>query len=331
MIECARRRNVERRKNGLQAQVLATVQAWLLALVVYPGLVFGVLLILLGEWLSALVRPLLLPRSRRAPSRRRSFAQPLYDFAKLAGRRPAVRWPQSGENATVVGLSVVGALEAAGALAPMLALAFLPFPGNPIATPTGQVAGLLTVLALLAVQPLTRAALRLQRPGITSLQGAQDLGRLLSGLLPTLLVVAALVEVSGNQSVDIDALAFAPETGPQLLIRVLSGIVLLAALPWWSGWRDARLDANESAGTYAGKLLQTAALAALWSLLVLPVPGNLLWAPVVSIGGWLFAYVGMRLVLELWVPARREKDAANLLWAAALPVAAMALAVALIA
>jgi O-antigen/teichoic acid export membrane protein len=96
-------------------------------------------------------------------------------------------------------------------------------------------------------------------------------------------------------------------------------------------WQDARGTAGgqESAGTYAGRLLQRVALAALWAYLVLPAPGDLPWALVVAIGGTLAAYLGMQWVAERWAPGRREHDAAGLVWATALPVAVVALLAAL--
>jgi hypothetical protein len=94
------------------------------------------------------------------------------------------------------------------------------------------------------------------------------------------------------------------------------------------GSRETHLLAYESAATFAGKLLQTTALAGFWSVMVLPAPGQLPWAVTSTLGGVLFAYVAFRAISERWAPARREKVAGNLVWATTLPAAVLALAVA---
>ncbi len=303
------------------------MQGWALALLLYPGLLFGIALALAGDWLLGVVRPLLARRLYRSHTRQRHFLQPLYGFLKLARRQASVAWerPASG----VMTRPLCSALAIACVLAPVLALTLLPFPGNPTDGQTGSMADLILVLALLTVQPLVRAVLRLQGGGLVALRGAQDLGRLLTALLPVLAVVAALVEVSGSRSLQIAALSAAPETASQALVRLLAGLVLLAALPWLLDGNADRSRGEEMAATYAGRLLQAAALSALWSVLVLPALGEPVWAIAASLAGALFAFVTMRLIGERWAAARREKDAASLAWATALPVSALALIVAL--
>jgi hypothetical protein len=185
---------------------------------------------------------------------------------------------------------------------------------------------------LLAVYPLCRSALLISGgvssgDGEAALRGARDLGRLVVGLFPALLAVSALVEVSGARTLQVAGISAAPESAAQFLVRVLSGAALLVALPWWLDARGS--GARVGAGAYAGGFLQGAALAALWSSLVLPAPGEVPWALAVAIGGALFAYAGMKIISRRWASGRRERDAANLAWATALPAAAIALAVAL--
>lgn len=311
-------------------EVWTTLQAWALALLLYPGLLFAGAVALIGEWITSVVWSLL-RRAPRSQSRPRPFAYPAHNTIKLAGRRGPTAWPGVGGSSEAI-LSSLRALEVALALmcviAPVLALALIPFPGSPL-TSIGLRVDLLTLLLLLAVQPIARAVLRLQSGELRSLRGAQDIGKLLTGLVPILIAVAALVEVSGNRSLQLASLTAAPETAAQTLVRLVAGAVLLLALPWWLDWNGNSTMARESAGIYAGRLMQTAALAGFWSIVVLPAPGQLVWGIVIYFIGTLFAYAAMRSY-ERFSPARREKDAASVAWATALPAASVALVVAIL-
>ncbi|HYP40725.1 MAG TPA: hypothetical protein VEX13_10235 [Chloroflexia bacterium] len=311
----------------MQSGVVETIQAWALAVLLYPGLLFSVLVALAGEWLHGALRSLLAPRLYRSQARPAHLLQPARDFLKLAGRRsPAPLLPSASPPASVPLFE--GIASAACALAPVLALALLPLPGSPLSSDGFQASDLFIVVALLAVQPVLRALTRLRSGGLEQLRGAQDLGRLFTGLVPALLAVAALVEVSGSQSLRLTYLTAAPETPQQTIVRLLAGAALLVALPWWLDGRQSPGRVHENVGAHAGKLLQTVALAAFWVVLALPLPGQLAWAGVVIIGGSLLAYAALRIIGERWALARREKDAANLVWASALPVSALAFAVA---
>jgi hypothetical protein len=169
---------------------------------------------------------------------------------------------------------------------------------------------------------------RLREGGLETLTGSRDLGRLLAGLLPTLLVIAALVQVSGTGTTALSGLSAAPLTPQQTLVRLLGGVVLLVALPWLTSWRRGESSDEGSAGIYAGRFLQTVALAAVWAVVVLPAPGEMPWAVALFVAGTLFAYVTIKTVAESWAPARREGEATNLLWAATLPLSAIALVLA---
>ncbi|MDQ5824475.1 MAG: hypothetical protein M3441_09755 [Chloroflexota bacterium] len=299
-------------------EVLTTLQQWSLALLLYPGLLFGLLFALFGEWLVSVIRPFLRRQRIRLAAPRYSFLQPAYDILKLAGRDSGTT-PASGSTSALGLLAMLG---------PLLALVLMPLPGNPL-TGGSQVltTDIVTVLALICVQPLASAAARLRQGGLAALKGAQELGRLLTGLLPALLVVAALVEVLGNRSLRLSELGAAPESAAQTLVRLLAGGVLLISLPWWRG-REAGLQ-EESAGFYAGGLLQQVAMSVLWALLVLPVPGAFPWAVLVLLGGAMFAYIAMRLVPErLWL-GRSERGAAGMVWSAAVPLSVLALAIGL--
>lgn len=297
-------------------EVFTTLQTWLLALLLYPGLLFGLLFAMSGEWLAATVRPLLSRQRNRLSTSRYSYLQPVYDIFKLAGREQATS--QSSSPANALGLLAM--------LGPLLALLLMPLPGNPI-TVSASPADIITVLALLSVQPIAASALRIREGGLAALTGAQELGRLLTGLLPTLIVVAALIEVLGNRSLQLSELGTAPETAAQTLVRLLSGGVLILSLPWWCS-RDAGVR-GASAGFYMGRLLQQVALSVLWALLVLPVPGALPWAIVVLLVGAMMAYIAMRLLPERLWQGRSERGAAGMVWSAAVPLSALALAIGL--
>ncbi|MEO6458078.1 MAG: hypothetical protein ABIO92_07360, partial [Chloroflexia bacterium] len=257
----------------------------------------------------------------RTQSRQRPIIYPLSTFLKLAGRRhnaaPAALMPDRSTVESVLGIAC--------AVAPLLALVMLPLPANPLLA-IGQAGDLLVIVSLLSIQPLTSALLGLRGGGQASLRGAQDLGRLLTGLLPALIAVAARVEVWGAGSLRMTALSAAPETGAQTLVRILSGAVLLLALPWWLH-SDNRTSSLGGAGSYAGRRLQAVALGAFWALLVLPTPGDQAWALALYTVGTLVASLAMRLIPERMLPIRRERDRANLVWSTALPVATIALLV----
>ncbi|MFL5732222.1 MAG: hypothetical protein ACJ78Q_03395, partial [Chloroflexia bacterium] len=298
-----------------------------LTVLVYPGLLFGVALVLAGEWTLNALRPSLTPRIYRSPAHAYRLLQPFFNFLKMAGRQPAAG----------VGLApaprsdrlVRSSLAFASALAPVLALALLPFPGRPSARSLESVGDLFLVLALLAAHPLCKALLRLSGDR-GALRGALDLGRLVTGLFPILVAVGALLEASADKSLRMEPLLAAPETPAQALVRLLAGVALLVALPWWLDWRGPGVDALEDAGTYAGGLLQRAALAGFWAVVVLPTPGELPWAVTVAVGGTIAAYVALQIVSERWAPGAREAAAARLVWATSLPVAMVAMLAALL-
>ena len=312
----------------MQPDFVQTTVAWLLTVLFYPGLVFALLLVLLGEWAVALVQPALSPRPYRSQARLYSLLEPLYGFLRLLGRREPVRWQRPGDPPVAPAHPGEGALALVGGIAPVLAMCLLPLRGTPIGNALDPGGDLVAVLLLLAVQPLVWAALQLREGGLAALRGAQDVGRLLVGLLPALVIVAALVEVSGSGTLSVPGLLLAPETPQQTFVRVLAGAGLLLALPWWTTWGRGANAEQWGAGAYVGRYLQTAAVAVLWTVLVLPAPGEVAWAVAVSVLGTLFAYVAIRLVAERWMPARREADAAGLAWAAALPIAGLAFALA---
>lgn len=317
----------------MQADVWQTIQAWAITLVLYPGALFAALVILLGEWLSGTVRPLFSPRSYRTQARLYSFLQPMYTFLKLSGRQGAVRWQgpreYTGDEPTAPSHPGETLLAVLGAIAPLLALGLLPVAGNRIGRELQGVGDIVTLLLLLAVQPISNAVLRLREGGLVTFDGARDLGRLLVGLLPILLLVAALIEVSASHSLVITDLTAAPLTAQQTFVRLLAGIALLIALPWWMRRDDEHAGEERSAAAYAGNLLQRVALAAFWAVLVLPRPGEMPWAVALFIAGTLFAYTALKTIAHRWAPTRRQGEATGLVWLTTVPPAALALLLAL--
>jgi hypothetical protein len=317
----------------VQADIWQTIQAWAIALVLYPGAVFAALVVLLGEWLSGTLRPLFSPRSYRSQARLYSFLQPMYTFLKLSGRQGAVRWQgpreYTGEDPTAPSHPGETALAVLGAIAPLLVLGLLPVAGNRIGRELGPVGDIVIILLLLAVQPISGAVLRLREGGLATLDGARDLGRLLAGLLPTLLLVAALIEVSDTHSLVVANLTAAPLTPQQTFVRLLAGMALLIALPWWTARDNEHLGEERSAAAYAGNLLQRVALAAFWAVIVLPRPGEMPWAVALFIASTLFAYAALKTISQRWTPTRRQGESTGLVWLTTLPAAALALLLAL--
>ncbi|HST05952.1 MAG TPA: hypothetical protein VLQ48_14630 [Chloroflexia bacterium] len=317
----------------MQLDFLSNLSAWAFSLLVYPGLLFAVLLALVGRWLAGLIIPLFMSKLYRQRTRIDSFFGPLLIVSKLLGRKTATRWqPNSAIGAPPTDPSsnlAENMLVLVGAIASLIALALMPMTGNPVTEQLGTDSNLFLILVLLAVYPLVSVAVQARTGGLSGMSAMQSVGALLTGLLPTLLIVVALMQVASSHTLSMTNLLAAPDTPQQTFVRVLAGVGLLVALPWWLGGASLRNTDHLStgsvgAGLLAGRLVQTTALSALWSLLVLPMPGDTAWSYVVPIAGTLFACVASRLLADLWVPTRRLSDAANLAWATTLPVAVLA-------
>jgi hypothetical protein len=318
----------------MQSDFLTNLSAWALALLVYPGFLFALALAMLGRWLAGVVRPLFTPRLYRGRPRISGFMDPLLTLLKLVARKDAVRWqaPGSTSNAgTSLHAPAESALVLVGAIAPLLGIALMPISGNPVMEALGVRGDLFLVLALLAAYPLASAAALSRGGGFSALAGAQTVGALLTGFIPTLLLVTALVQVAGANNLNMDGLLAAPQTPQQTFVRLLCGVALLVALPWWLGRRPShRSGDGMGAAAYAGRLFQAVALAVLWSRLILPTTGDVTSDVIVLALGALFASVAMSLVGERWWPTRLTTDAANLVWATSLPVAGVALVLSLL-
>ncbi len=298
---------------------------WVAGVLLYPGLVFLGAFCLLADWLYRALKPYIAPRLFRGHAGRlASLLQPLYDALKAGGQNGSRTLIQtsavelnSGNYARVAALL--------GLVATLLAVVLLPVPGSFTGGVLGSGADLFTVLALLAVTPVLSNWVAILPGGAGALRASRALGGLLLALLPLLLCIAALVEVSGRHTLAIRSLLSAPESAAQTFVRLLAAGVLLVCLPWWIG-RGHPGDRL----LYMGRLLLRGALAILWSLIVLPGAGEPVWAFFILVLGGLFAYTAMRFVEERWVPARGEAAGAQLAWATALPLAGLALVVSLL-
>lgn len=319
----------------MQTDVLINISSWTIALLAYPGFLFAIALVLAGEWIAGALRPFFTQRLYRSRVRVSGFFDPLLSLTKLLSRKDAVHWQSpiaTGDpNTTVSTHPAENALSVIGAIAPLLALALMPISGNPVTRVLGFHSDLFLLLALLATYPIASAAAQARSGGLSILAGAQTLGALLTGLIPALVVVTALVQVAHATTLNLDSLLAAPETPQQTFVRLLCGVALLIALPWWLGRRPSQRQPElTSAGIQAGKLFQTAALAVFWSVLVLPAAGDLTWSIVIMVLGSLFAAATMQTIGDRWWPTRRTAEAANLVWATTLPLALAALLLSII-
>ena len=188
----------------------------------------------------------------------------------MLGRKNAARWqadlPVSAPAGQPSSLVAENLLVLAGISASLIALALMPLVGNPITEQLGVSSNLFVILALLAVYPLVSVAVQARSGGLSGMSAVQTVGSLLTGLLPTLLIVAALIQVAGSHTLSMASLLAAPITPQQTFVRVLTGVTLLVALPWWLGGASLR---------DTGRLGQAYGRAGLWR----PLPLCLLVAP----------------------------------------------------
>jgi hypothetical protein len=312
----------------MQLDFLTNLAAWGFALLVYPGLLFAAFLALVGHWLAGLFAPLFMPKLYRQRTRIGTLFGPILLISKMLGRKNAARWqadsPAGAPTAEPSSVVAENLLVLAGVIASLIALTLMPLAGNPVTEQLSVSSNLFVILALLAVYPLVSVAVQARSGGLSGMSAIQTVGSLLTGLLPTLLIVAALIQVASSHTLSMTSLLAAPVMPQQTFVRVLAGVALLVALPWWLGGASLRDTGHQGAGLQAGRLVQTAALSVFWSLVVLPLPGDPAWSYILPALGALFACLAMRLLSDLWVPSRRPSDAANLAWATTLPLAILA-------
>ena len=241
----------------MQLDFLTNLAAWGFALLVYPGLLFALLLALVGHWLAGLIAPLFMPKLYRQRTRIGTFFGPFLLISKLLGRKNAARWqadsPAGAQTAEPSSLAAENLLVIAGVIASLIALALMPLVGNPVTEQLGVSSNLFVILALLAVYPLVSVAVQARSGGLSGMSALQTVGSLLTGLLPTLLIVVALIQVAGSHTLSIASLLAAPLTPQQTFVRVLAGVALLVALPWWLGGASLRATGRPGARLAGGQ------------------------------------------------------------------------------
>jgi formate hydrogenlyase subunit 4 len=321
-------------------------EAWLIALLVYPGGLFALALAAGVELARGIVTGALAPPGGRVPR------------ASLAGQGAALRrWATTRRPArgspSAWGGTGQAALALAGIVAPLAALALLPLPGHPLMAAQGvpPIGDGLAIWALLLTGPLAHAALGLgtAEPG-AQLAGARRLQTAILGSVPATLALAALATAAGSLRLDlINARLVAPGVLPLSLALGLAAAAVLVCLPALAGWPPADvagvrpgpaasesilagLPARLPALVWAGAVLGRAAWAA--TLVLLGVPGAAA-TPAGPGDALLFAGALAALVIGLaaWGARRippRPDQITGLTWLLALPLAAAALALVLI-
>lgn len=186
-----------------------TVGAFLLAILVWPGLIVSSLLSWTYLWMGRKLTARL--QGRQGPP----FFQPFFDFVKLAGKKTIV--PTSVNRTLFYGLPLVAVV------AVVFALALLPLPGNAIPSFTGDL--------ILVVYLLEMPAICLVLAGYASrsLYGQVSASReavlLLGYNLPFLAAVIALAVQAG--SFNLAKIALAPWTP----VHLLAAIAFLISVP----------------------------------------------------------------------------------------------------
>lgn len=303
--------------------------AWLLAVLVYPGLLFGLVLAGVGE----AGRALLSGRPRPRPGA---------TAWRLWRRRAA-----AGPGAALAGLVVA---------APLAALLLLPLPGHPLvrgAAAEGTLAvpgDLPAVLALLLGGNVAAAGIGLgaSTPG-AQLGGARLLRGTLLAAVPASLALAALTTMAGSLHIAaVGGLLLGAPSAARTGMVVAAAGALLTALPALGQWPPADaagpdpaaptvvsylagLDGWPLALARAGGALQRGAWAATW--VVLCVPGTVPRGADPGAAGVFLAALGALLAgLALLGrrPAWPPDDPTALAWRAGLPLAGLALVLALL-
>lgn len=188
---------------------METFGAFLLAVLVWPGLIVGALLSWTYLWAGRKLTARL--QGRQGPP----FFQPFFDFVKLAGKQTIV---PTGVNRTMF-----YGLPAVAVIAVVFALALLPLPGNALPSFSGDL--------ILVVYLLEMPAICMVLAGYASrslygqVSASREAVMLLGYNLPFLAAVVALAIQVG--SFDLAQIAAAPWTP----VHILAAIAFLLAVP----------------------------------------------------------------------------------------------------
>jgi NADH-quinone oxidoreductase subunit H len=197
------------------SQLLTIVADWLVPLLLYPGLIFALILAWLGYLIAGWIT------SSRVGLKPPRPLQPLFDYLKLATKQ--VR-PLRGVNSGLLALLAVVSFAA-----PILAVALLPLPGSrPVVVPGDVVAA----IYLLEVPTF---ALILLGQAVPSPFGRRSAARqivlTLSSSVPVVLAVIA-VATEARSFVLADLVAW-PSTSLGIAARALAALAFLVTLPAW--------------------------------------------------------------------------------------------------
>ena len=243
-----------------------SVTAFVIAVLIYPGVLVAMLAALMLGWARDAARGVLAGTGERTGT-----SGPL---ATLAEWRTLLR----GE-AVAPGVREGLLTGAAGiaVLAPLLALILLPVPGNPLVSTIGLAGDLAAEAALLLLAPVMRLIVGWAIPSPAT-RGAADQGaRLLAGAI---LPLALAVTVVGYQLGTL-GLAGTPKVAPNgvgVAARVLAAVAFAIVLPVLARTSGSELDElagrDRASFRIAGALQLVAAAAFFVGAFVLPiVPG----------------------------------------------------------
>jgi formate hydrogenlyase subunit 4 len=278
------------------------VLAFIVALLLYPGIVAGVAAAWILTWTRDVTRATLASGSRPHP------LAALFEIRAAFGRD--ILSPSRVHSA------VLGVVPAAAAAVAVAALVLLPVPGNPLVGTLGLSGDLAAEGALLLAVPFARLLIGWATPSPYTRLAADRGARMLAGaVVPMTLAVAAIAQQAGALRITVlDTLPGRPLTAVALAARVLAACAFACCLPVIAratalreADRDPELAAGElteSSGRDLGIFrlaegLQLAAACAFFAAaFVLPVLANspsslraVAWvaAPLLTaagIGGW---------------------------------------------
>lgn len=195
------------------------VLAFIVALLLYPGVVAGLAAAWILTWTRDVTRAALASGARPHP------LAALFEIRAAFGRD--ILSPSRVHSAV---LGVVPAVAAAAAIA---ALVLLPAPGNPLVGALGLSGDLAAEGALLLIVPFARLLIGWATPSPYTRLAADRGARLLAGaVVPMALTVAAIAQQAGALRItSVDALSGRPMTAVALTARVLAACAFACCLP----------------------------------------------------------------------------------------------------
>lgn len=195
------------------------VLAFVIALLLYPGIIAG----LVAAWILTWSRD-----AARAALGNGQRPGPLGILTELRTALQRDTLAPSGVHAAILALVPVVAVAA-----PIAALVLLPVPGNPLVNSLGLTGDLMVEGALLLVVPFARLLVGWATPSPYARLAADRGARLLAGAVaPLVFALAAIAQqVSSAQLTTADAAAHTPLTTVSLAARILAAAACACCLP----------------------------------------------------------------------------------------------------